>query len=122
MTTDTRDIAVRAFGSLIATRAGRAAVASLGLSGADAPVFRCALYDTLVEEVAGDEPATVLVIDVQRKRFAALTLPGGPASDVQEAQRASKLGHLIDGLQAGIEGPAGDVLAGIRGRVVELAA
>lgn len=115
MTTETLDIAVRAFGSLIATRAGRSAVAALGLSGADAPMFRCALYDTTVAEVAGDEPKTVLVIDVQRSRIAALTLPCGLASNDQEAPRAYKLAHPIDGLQAGVERLPDGAFGGIRG-------
>lgn len=124
MNTGTLDIAARAFGSLIATHAGRTAVASLGLSGANAPVFRCALYNTTVGEVATELPTTVLVIDVERNRIATLTIPGNGGDDGShvEVQLDHKLGCLVDRLQAEQRDPSDKDLGGIRCAIVELAA
>jgi hypothetical protein len=118
MTTGTLDTAARAFGSLIATPAGRAAVASLGLSGEGAPVFRCALYDTTVAE-----PATILVIDIERGRIAALTLhlDASGAHDY-EVHPTSKLGFIVDCIEADRGDITTTLLGGIHGTVARIAA
>lgn len=134
MTTGTLDIAARAFGSLVATPAGRAAVASLGLSGERAPVFRCALYDTTVAElsraglvVAGPvcaaEPATILVIDIERGRIAALTLNlDASGGHDYEVHSSSKVGFIVDCIEADRGDITTTLLGGIHGAVARIAA
>lgn len=122
MTTDTLDTAARALGPLFATPSGRAAVRSLGLTGPEAPVFRCALDLTTVGEVMGDEAATVLVIDVERGRIATLHVPARVDMPDLDAIADTPLGEIVDGLPAVRGSGAPVTTGGIRGAVVQLVA
>lgn len=96
-TQGTLDTAARCFGSLISHQRGRDALRTLGLSGADAPSFVCALNETTVGEIAPFAPTVVLVIDVDRSRVSAVHVSGTTTHDEDDARTASTLiGGLVD--------------------------